>query len=86
MLNNNAPQAEATPLDEIISQVEMYLSDPTQVTPETLQTLRDSLVDLKTFVDGEDASPNDGYNDTKDQADMPPIMGALKNVNRMEEE
>lgn len=45
---------ESTPLDEILNQVESYIKDPATVTPETLMSLKQQLLDLKSYMDGED--------------------------------
>lgn len=41
-------------IDAIISRVESYVEDPDLVTPETLMELKEELMDLKGYMDGED--------------------------------
>lgn len=60
MMDNNSMETESpemTPIDGIISRVDSYISNPSQVTPETLNELKNELVDLKTFLDGGEESP-----------------------------
>lgn len=45
---------EMTPIDEIISRVEEYIKNPKMVTSETLQALKDDLLDLKPMLDGDE--------------------------------
>ena len=40
-------------IDSIISKVEEYIANPKMVTPETLTELKEDLIDLKEFLDGD---------------------------------
>lgn len=44
---------ETSGIDAIIRIVESYIEDPKLVTPETLSALKDDLVDLKSYLDGD---------------------------------
>lgn len=48
------PEQEVGGIDQIISQVDSYIQDPKMVTPATLMGLKESLMDLKGFLDGEE--------------------------------
>lgn len=48
-------QPETTsPLDGLIGQVDSYISDPSLVTPETLNDLKNQLMDLKMAMEGDE--------------------------------
>lgn len=48
------------PLDEIIKKVDGYIANPKMVTPETLTEVRDSLVELKSYMDEDGESDGEG--------------------------
>ena len=45
--------AEASPIDEMIAQVDSYIKDPKLVTGETLTDLKSKLEDLKNYLDSD---------------------------------
>ena len=51
---------QPTPLDSIIARVREYAKKPGLVTPETMAELEAELVDLKSYVDGEDGDEREG--------------------------
>ena len=46
-------EEEKSPLDSIISRVDSYIKDPAMVTSATLTELKEELLDLKGYMDGE---------------------------------
>lgn len=54
-------QMDQSPIDQIISQVDSYISDPSKITPETLQSLKADLEDLRAGIEGEE-QPEDAGN------------------------
>lgn len=59
--NNDIPEgpqdqqdSPGTPIDDIISTVDQFISDPKAITPETLGQLKMDLEDLKTILDQEE--------------------------------
>ena len=53
-MNEEMPEMEGSPLDEIISRVESYIQDPKMATSETLGELKADLIDLKSVIDEEE--------------------------------
>ena len=45
--------SEGNGIDSIIQAVEEYIANPKMVTPETLTELKEDLIDLKEFLDGD---------------------------------
>lgn len=45
-----------TSFDSVIDKVDFYIADPGMVTPETLEELRNELLDLQTKYEGEDST------------------------------
>ena len=54
MPSEQGGEMEASPFDGLIAQVDSYISDPSLITPETLNDLKQQLVDLKMAVDGDE--------------------------------
>lgn len=50
----NEEMEEGSPLDSIIARVASYKEDPKLVTPETLAELEEELMDLKSYMDGDE--------------------------------
>lgn len=63
------PGGEGSPIDDIISSVDGFISNPKSITPQSLQQLKMDLEDLKTVLD-----PNESQN--TDQG-APPSPGGL---------
>lgn len=51
-----APEDSGSPIDGCISTVDQFIANPKAITPETLAQLKADLEDLKTVLDGEEAS------------------------------
>ena len=47
-------EQQAGGIDAIIERVESYIQQPEMVTPQTMNELKMELIDLKTFLDGEE--------------------------------
>lgn len=48
---DDGSDGEVGGIDSIIQTVESYISNPKLVTPQTLESLRDELIDLKSYLD-----------------------------------
>ena len=68
MPEKEKPESNTEGIDSIISRLEEYIADPKLATSETLTELKDQLVDLKSYLDGEDTSEmSDERNDMNDE-------------------
>lgn len=46
-------ESESTPMDQILSTLDSYIANPTLATKETLTQLKEQLMSVKEFTDGE---------------------------------
>lgn len=73
MKNMMESEQERTPLDAIIQRVESYIENPKLATKETLSELKDDLVDLKSYMDGDEE--NMDMEEEKEMSPMPKGKG-----------
>lgn len=62
-------QQQGSPIDDMIAQVDSYIKNPSMVTPETLNQLKQGLMDLRDGVEGEPP--------TDDMGPPPPPEGSF---------
>ena len=90
-MEQSEPEKHISPFYGLIQRVESYMANPKMVTPETLKTFRDELLDLKGAMDIEDDEDMEGEYDkgmpVKDGMNSKPsIMIAFGHTEKGEDE
>ena len=75
--NTTNTESDQDGIDSIIARVDSYMKNPETVTPETLQELKDELVDLKSYLDGGEEQPEE-----KDDNGSPGLMVMIGKAKR----
>lgn len=73
---------EKTPLDRIIARVDKYIGDPSLVDRKTLEDLKEELMDLRSFVDGEDMEDEEPEEERKEEKGKPSLVIAISKARR----
>jgi len=71
-MHNTSHEEENSPLDSIIERVDSYIADPSLVDRKTLQDLKEELVDLRSFMDGDEEAEETVDEEGMDEGDDEP--------------
>jgi len=72
-------ESEGGGIDSIISTVDSYILDPKLITPQTLEQLKSDLMDLKSYLDGEETQePMESESEPSPMAEMIKKHGGMQ--------